>query len=349
MLELVTRIIVRSNLSSRLSTGSSSRAPFIAAIAVCALFSSGCVQNALPQAGTKTSVTNANAGGDINQTRMEAYDGPKARIAVARFTDKTRGGWYNPQIGTGMKDQLSTALVNTGRYIVLERDNMDAIMEEQSFGQSGLVKQGTAPGMGQIEGAELLIVAAITEFSDNSGGTRGGAVGGAAGLLGGVLAGVKKAHIAIDLRVIDAQSSRVLAATSVQGESTDVNIGGAVGGYFGAGGALGGLQSWENTPKGKALRSVINQAVEFVVSKTPAEFYREGSARKKAVSADRARVKALQTMLAKLGYNVGTPDGIAGNMTKAAVRKFQEENGLAVTGSFSDETTSALRSAVQNL
>jgi curli biogenesis system outer membrane secretion channel CsgG len=306
-----------------------------------------CVENIMPQAGTKTTVTNANSGGSLNDTRSESYNGPKARIAVAKFTNKTGGGWYNHGIGTGMKDQLSTALVNTGRYIVLERDNMDAIMEEQSFGQSGLVKGGTAARMGQIEGAELLIVAAITEFSDNSGGTRGGVGGGAAGLLGGVLGGVKKAHIAIDLRVIDAQSSRVLAATSVEGESTDVNLGAAVGGYFGVGGAVGGLQSWKNTPKGKALRSVINQAVEFVVSKTPTNFYRQGSSNNGG--ADRARVKALQTMLAKLGYSVGTPDGLAGKMTKTAIREFQTEKSLPVTGAFDDATAKALREAVQSL
>ncbi len=313
---------------------------------------SGC--GTMQQAGTKTNVTNENNGGDINQARMEAWDGPKARIAVAKFTDKTHKGWYNNGIGQGMADQLSTALVNTGRYIVLERQNMDSIIQEQSFGQSGLVKRGTAARMGRIEGAELLIVAAVTEFEGNSGGGGGGFGGGGFGTTGGVLAGViggiasgyKKAHMAIDLRVIDAESSRVLAATSVEGESTDVSMGGAVGGFFG-GGALGGaLGSWKNTPVEKALRQVINDAVKFVVSKTPTNFYRHGQAAKKKNNPHRRMVKSMQQALSNMGYDVGVPDGIAGPRTASAIRMFQQENGLSVTGKLDEATKKALRATL---
>ena len=36
------------------------------------------------------------------------------------------------------------------------------------------------------------------------------------------------------------------------------------------------MQSWKNTPREKALRQVIGAAVEYVVGKTPASFYRHG-------------------------------------------------------------------------
>ena len=45
--------------------------------------------------GTKTEVTSGHGSPDISQARMEAYDGPKARIAVSRFTDKTGTGWWS--------------------------------------------------------------------------------------------------------------------------------------------------------------------------------------------------------------------------------------------------------------
>lgn len=313
------------------------------------LFVSACAQM---QAGTKTTVTNENNGGNINNAKMEAWDGPKARIAVAKFTNKAHGNWYNARIGTGMSDQLATALVNTGRFIVLERQNLDAIVEEQSFGRSGLVKRKTAARMGQMEGAELLIVAAVTEFDGNTGGRSGGIGGGGfgstsgiiGGIIGGVAGGFKKSHIAIDLRVIDSESGRILAATSVEGESTDTNIGGAVGGFFGAAGLGGVFGGSENTPQEKALRAVINKSVQYIVSKTPQRFYRHGQGRAKS-GGNRQMVKRMQTALSNLGYDVGVPDGISGPRTAAAIRMFQRENGLQVTGKLDSETKKALNAA----
>lgn len=234
---------------------------------------SGCPSGA----GTTTNVRQG-SGQNIQAAQSEAYNGPKARIAVARFDNKTADSynWYSPSIGDGMADMLTTALVNSGRYIVLERESLDTVLNEQDLGASGRIKQGTAAAIGEIEGAELLIVAAVTEFDDNSGGTRGGVGGFGGGVLGAIAGGSKSAHMAIDLRVVDATTSRILAATSVEGEAKDFNVGGALGGYFGGGALGGGLQSWKNTPREKALRQVINEAVNYVISVTPAEYLRYG-------------------------------------------------------------------------
>ena len=43
-------------------------------------------------------------------------------------------------------------------------------------------------------------------------------------------------------------------------------------------------------------------------------------------------VKALQSALNQMGYNAGSVDGIFGNNTRAAVRRFQQDNGIAVDG-----------------
>jgi hypothetical protein len=42
--------------------------------------------------GPKATVTSPE-GKSIEEAQQEAYDGPKARIAVSRFTDKTGKGW----------------------------------------------------------------------------------------------------------------------------------------------------------------------------------------------------------------------------------------------------------------
>jgi uncharacterized protein YgiM (DUF1202 family) len=75
--------------------------------------------------------------------------------------------------------------------------------------------------------------------------------------------------MAIDLRVVDSRTSRILAATSVEGEAQDFDVGGALAGYTGSVGLGGALSSWENTPREKALRQVIGAAVDYVISVTP--------------------------------------------------------------------------------
>ncbi|MCG8465365.1 MAG: SH3 domain-containing protein, partial [Xanthomonadales bacterium] len=54
------------------------------------------------------------------------------------------------------------------------------------------------------------------------------------------------------------------------------NLGGAIAGYTGTVGLGGALSTWKNTPREKALRQVIGTAVNYVVSKTPKNYYRHG-------------------------------------------------------------------------
>jgi curli biogenesis system outer membrane secretion channel CsgG len=226
--------------------------------------------------GTTTNVRES-SGRSMAEAQAEAYNGPKARIAVARFDNKTADSmdWYSPSIGDGMADMLTTALVNSGRYVVLERMALDDVMGEQDLGASGRVREETAAAIGEIEGAELLVVAAVTEFSGNAGGMGGSIGGGDIGrAIGAIAGGTRKAHMAIDLRVVDARTSRILAATSVEGEASDFNLGGALSGWTGSTALGGSLSGWKNTPREEALRAVIEKAVDYVISVTPQEMMR---------------------------------------------------------------------------
>jgi curli biogenesis system outer membrane secretion channel CsgG len=260
--------------------------------------------------GTETKVTSGQDSSDINEVQMEAYNGPKARVAVARFTDKTGSGWYSFRIGDGMADQMATALFNSNRYIVLERQNLDVVLYEQDLGDSGRVRQDTAAAIGEIEGAELLITGAITEFQANSEGTQASGstfLGGALdGVFGAITGGYRKAHMAIDVRVIDARTSRIVAATSVEGEATDVNLGGALAGASGGSALSGALSSWKNTPIEKAMRICIQRAVEFIASKTPAVYYRNGSGAVAQAASGGTQTAAVQPRAPAPVYDIGS-------------------------------------------
>lgn len=232
----------------------------------------------LAAAGMASAADPPKGGGtDIQSIQAEAYNGPKARIAVKDFEDKmSSSGYYRAEYGRGMRDMLTTALFQTSRYIVLEREKLQGVVEELKHGTSDLFRKDATVPLGELEGAELLITAAITGFDPGTsgvGGNLGGLVpGGLGSVLGGISLGMKKASIAMDLRVIDVRTGRVVAATNAHGEATSFGAGvGGLGG--GMGGSLGGFSK---TPMETAIRDMIQKSVDFVVSKTPATYYRFG-------------------------------------------------------------------------
>lgn len=60
------------------------------------------------------------------------------------------------------------------------------------------------------------------------------------------------------------------------------------------------------------------------------------------VGSSGSQVKTLQTKLNNWGYDAGTVDGIFGSKTQAAVKRFQQKNGLVVDGIVGAKTAAAL-------
>lgn len=184
----------------------------------------------------------------ITQAQMEPYNGPKQRIAVTGFDFRTGQG--SRQISDGMIDMLTDSLFNTGRFIVVERERLGDVTAEQDLSNSNRFKKDTAAPIGQLEGAQLLIRASITEFEPNC---SGGSV---------IIASTKQACVSINIRVLDAATGRVVNATTVQGTSSK----GSVGLIFTGGSMPIGLGAYKNTPMEAAIRQSIEAAVQFIAN-----------------------------------------------------------------------------------
>ena len=183
----------------------------------------------------------------------------KKRIAVAGFENKVEPWWsWHWNLGEGMSDMLVSALVDTGRFTVLEREALQDILEEQKLAEEGKVSAQTAAQAGKLLGAQILIRGAITEFSHKKSGT-----GGQIKIKGFTIGGTKEvAHVAVDVRMYDTTSGEVLTSKPVEGgaETRALKVGVVYKDLaFGAGG-------FEKTPLGKATREVINEAVELIIS-----------------------------------------------------------------------------------
>lgn len=207
---------------------------------------------------------------------LPPYSGPKARLAVADFDVKAAKA--TGEIGSGLREMLITALINSNRFSVLERQVLSAVMQEQELSASGAAQQGAGgPQRGKIKTADIIVTAAVTEFEPQASGGGAGIGGGGgvgSGILGGILrAALNKAHMALDIRIIDTSTSEVLAATRVQGQASDV-AGGFMAGFFGGWALGGGLSAYANTPMEKAIRICIIEAVRYISQTLPGNYYK---------------------------------------------------------------------------
>jgi TolB-like protein len=84
---------------------------------------------------------------------------PKLRIAVFEFKQRNSGYygyWYD--LATSLSDMIITRLINTGKVDVVERSQLQHIMEEKSLGQSGVVEEKEEMQAAQLAGADLVLV-----------------------------------------------------------------------------------------------------------------------------------------------------------------------------------------------
>ncbi|WP_076790677.1 CsgG/HfaB family protein [Chlorobium sp. KB01] len=186
----------------------------------------------------------------------QGYAGEKPRIGVLRFTNHTSAGWWSGSVGTDLQDMLIAELASTNSFRVLERKELDAVIQEQDLGASGRVNPKTRSKLGKITGAKYLVAATVSAFEQNTSGSGGGLS------FGGISLGGKqdKAYMAVDLKVIEVETGEIFDARTV--EATSKSSGLSLG--VSSGGFNGNLGQYKNTPVGKAIRACIMEITEYL-------------------------------------------------------------------------------------
>jgi curli biogenesis system outer membrane secretion channel CsgG len=180
----------------------------------------------------------------------------KKRVAVFSFEDKTDHTWHwwdGRAPGDGMSDMLTTSLVKSGKYTVVERNQINAILNEQKLGQTGVVTEQSAAQVGKMLGVELAVVGSITEFGYSK-----KDVGGS---LKGFSLGVKKqkATVAVDVRLINTTTGEILKAENVRKEESASGL--RVGTPEAA---FNNESEFDNSIVGKATRAAIDDIVVVI-------------------------------------------------------------------------------------
>jgi curli biogenesis system outer membrane secretion channel CsgG len=186
-------------------------------------------------------------------------------IAVMKFGVSAGSGynyWHSASwdLGSGMAEMTTTALVESGKYKVLERQQIEDVLGEQDLGASGRVDPATAAKIGKVLGAQFLLYGTVDEFEYSKAGEGGGVRIGGIRLRGGEA----KAHIGMDVRVVNAVTGEIVFSTR---STADASRSGFKVGYSGSdfGADMG---TFQKTPLGEATRKAIEEAV----AKIPAQF-----------------------------------------------------------------------------
>ncbi len=188
------------------------------------------------------------------------YKGLKRRVAVFDFQDKTdhRYAWWGGKtVGRGMADMLVTALVKSGRYTVIERQNLDKIMAEQKLGASGMVTPQTAAQIGKLLGVEVAIVGTVTEFGHTKSNIGGRVKGIGLGMQS------QSAVVAIDVRFINTTTGEIIKAETVRKQKSKKGLSFSTPKFN-----FHDRNQFDQSLVGKATREAINEIVKLVDKST---------------------------------------------------------------------------------
>jgi curli biogenesis system outer membrane secretion channel CsgG len=218
------------------------------------------------------------------ETKTPPFMGPKKRLAVMDLEVKiiamaateptTTGGIVSTtsvsipppsDFGSGLTEMLTTALVDSGRFIVLERKALEDIEAELMLAGSGAVDPASAAQAGKLLGAQTLVRGAVTEYAYTRSST-----GGAASFLGGIAQGVDlasskaEASVVLDVRMYEVATGRIMDSVKAEGRasSSAVSVGIDREGWSMA------SAGFSQTPLGQASRQAIERAVQAIIERT---------------------------------------------------------------------------------
>ena len=168
--------------------------------------------------------------------------GLKRKVAIARFTNETKYGQSflvdnnEDRIGKQAVDILSSKLIETEKFILLERADLDKIAKELSMENYQPIKNM----------ADYLIVGSVTEFGRKDQGEVG------------IFSRTKKqiAYSKVHVRLIDVRTGQILYSEEGEGEASS-----ETGTVFGIGGRAG----YDSSINDKALEAAITNLASNII------------------------------------------------------------------------------------
>jgi curli biogenesis system outer membrane secretion channel CsgG len=206
---------------------------------------------------TASRASRQRADADAEEREAEAaappprLHGPKKRIGIVDFDDASHhaywGGGRNALAETA-RDVATEAMVKSGAFVVIEREQIAQVLKEQGLGMTGALSPQTAAKAGKLLGLQALVTGKITDFDTDEK---------RAGFGGYYQSHTRTFHARVSLRFIDATTGEIWAAESGEGAATQKST--TVMG--------GGQQSIDQTLGKRALYMAVHHMINKVLVK----------------------------------------------------------------------------------
>lgn len=316
-----------------------------------------------PKLGGGGTVATGAAGGATAENASSQLEKCSESLGTLAVVEDQTAPWYmhlsQYKLGSTVP-VLRMMIQQSNCFVVVERGRaMNNMMQERDLQKSGEMRSGSSFQKGQMVAADYTMNPTIN-FSQKGTGGASGALGGLGvfgAVAGAVAGGLKSNEASTTLVMIDNRSGVQLAAAEGSAKNFDFNL---FGGAFG-GGLAGGAGGYSNTPEGKILIAAFMDSYNQLVKATrnyKAQEVKGGlgtggvlgvqggqtPASKPATAPTGATMSVAdaQRKLAELGYQPGPADGSAGGRTASALRAFQKDRGLDVTGRLDAATATQL-------
>ena len=172
-------------------------------------------------------------------------------------------------IGIGIQAMMVRRVQQGGRFTVVERRKVNDIMREQNFAAGNRVKKGTGARIGEIKGAQFTLMGDIVVFGrdDRQERKSGGLIVLGVGSGGSKYLSESKAVVVLNFRMVDVETSEVVASGEARGESKRISKGGGsafIAGFVAVGGAY-------NINTSNFAETIIGEATMDAVDKLGAQ------------------------------------------------------------------------------
>ncbi len=192
----------------------------------------------------------------------------RPRIAVLNFDFSRLSSPYIssiPGVSQGVSDVLINKLVTNGAYAVVERTQIEAVLNEQDFGSSGQVDTNTAAQIGRILGVEAVVIGTVTQFDlsvrESGGGAPVVAPFGRIPIAIGAATKDVDANVQLNARLVNTSTAEILAVAEGQGNVSQSDSAVTVGG-FGGGSATSNEEKLLFLATDQAIEQVADQLVQ---------------------------------------------------------------------------------------
>ena len=189
--------------------------------------------------------------------QLPPHYGPKKLIAVMDFQNKSN---YKGkmELGTGMADMVTDTLIRSERFIVVERQQIQGVLKEQDFAQTGRTVESGAPKIGRLLNAQTLVFGSVVDFSETQEQNQN------VGYQGfGLSFAHAEAKVTIAIRLVDSTTGQVLDSQQMQGKAEKRSMGIS----YTRGDLAFGTKAFAKTPLGQATQEAIDKAVLFVCNR----------------------------------------------------------------------------------